>query len=136
MYLSTRIYRSVSILFIRSNLFRFLTIGILNTLFGYAAYALFLFLGFSYYVALLLATIAGLIFNYFNFRKFVFSGFRNWSSFYKYIITYFFIYASNVIGLRLLTQDFLLDPYVGQIICIPLSVLFSWILMNHWVFKR
>ncbi len=122
--------------FIQSKLFRFLTVGILNTLFGYAAYAVLLFAGFAYSVALLLATIVGVIFNYFNFGKFVFSGHRDWMAFCKFVAVYIVIYAVNAVGLRLLMQYFLLDPYVGQIICIPPSVLFSWLLMNYWVFKR
>ena len=53
---------------------RFLAIGAFNTLFGYAAYAVLLFAGLPYSVALLLVTIFSVVFNYFNFGKFVFSG--------------------------------------------------------------
>jgi len=114
---------------------RFLAVGVLNTLFGYVAYAVLLFFGFSYPVALLLATILGVIFNYFNFGKFVFSGHRDWLTFCKFVYVYVATYVINSTGLKVLTQEFLLNPYVGQFICIPPIVLLSWLLMNYWVFK-
>jgi putative flippase GtrA len=121
--------------FTRSKKIKFLTAGVLNTFFGYAAYAVLLFVGLSYTLALLLATIFGVIFNYFNFGKFVFSGHRDWLVFCRFVAVYVVTYAINMVGLQVLMQDFLLDPYVGQVICIPPSVLLSWFLMNYWVFK-
>jgi len=115
---------------------RFLAIGFLNTIFGYTTYAGLLFVGFNYSVALLLATIFGVIFNYYNFVKLVFSGNRDRQAFRNYIIVYSLIYAMNVGLLWVLTKYFLLDPYVAQPICIPLSVSLSWFLMNYWVFRR
>ena len=115
---------------------RFLLVGVLNTFFGYAAYAVFLFVGFPYPVALLLATICGIIFNYFNFGKFVFSSNHDWLAFSKFVTVYAAIYAINVVGLCVLMQYFLIDPYAGQLICVPPSVLLSWLLMNYWVFRR
>jgi len=129
------VYRSSLGEFTESKIIRFLTVGVLNTLFGYAAYAVFLFVGFPYSVALLIATIFGVIFNYFNFGKFVFSGYRDWLVFCRFVAVYVVTYAINMVGLQVLMQDFLLDPYVGQVICIPPSVLLSWFLMNYWVFK-
>ena len=129
-------YRSNSGEFTESKKIRFLAVGVLNTFFGYAAYSVLLFVGFPYPVALLLATIFGVIFNYFNFGKFVFSGHRDWLAFCKFVAVYAAIYVVNAVGLRVLMHDFLLNPYVGQVICVPPSVLLSWFLMNYWVFRR
>lgn len=115
---------------------RFIISGILNTLFGYAAYAVLLFVGFSYPIALLSATILGLVFNYFNFRKFVFFGYPDWLDFFKFAIVYVAIYAFNAFGLWILTEDFFLNPYIGQVIFILPSALLGWLLMNYWVFKK
>ena len=115
---------------------RFIFSGILNTLFGYSAYAVLLFFGFPYLVALLLATILGMIFNYFSFRKFVFSSRSDWLVFLNFFIVYITLYIFNVFGLWILTEDFFLNPYIGQIVCIPTSVLLSWLSMNYWVFKK
>jgi len=45
---------------------RFIGVGLLNTVVGYAIYGLFIFLKMPYLVALLMATIMGVIFNYFS----------------------------------------------------------------------
>ena len=115
---------------------KFITAGILNTIFGYAVYAGLLFVGTHYFIALFLATIAGVIFNYFSFGHIVFNRHRGWLVFFKFVIAYAVIYSLNAVGLSALISHFLMSPYVGQVICIPPSVLLSWLLMNYWVFKR
>ena len=115
---------------------KFITAGILNTIFGYAVYAGLLFVGTRYLIALLLATIAGVIFNYFSFGHIVFNGQRSWLVFLKFVIAYAVIYGLNAVGLSALISLFFVSTYVGQIICVFPSVLLSWLLMNDWVFKR
>ena len=122
--------------FIGSKIVKFLTVGVLNTLFGYATYAMFLYWGAPYLFALLLATIVSVIFNYLNFGKFVFYGRRNWIDFCKFVVVYAVIFGLNAAGLEVLTNDLLVNPYVGQVICIPPSALLGWLLMNYWVFKK
>ena len=122
--------------FIEPKIVKFITVGVLNTLFGYATYAMFLYWGVSYLVALLLATIVSVIFNYLNFGKFVFYGRHNLMDFCKFVVVYAVIFGLNAAGLEVLTNDFLVSPYVGQVICILPSALLSWLLMNYWVFIR
>ena len=111
--------------------------GIINTIVGYAIYAVLLFIKVPYKVALLLATIAGVIFNYFSFGRIVF---RNCSGgkvvFVKFISAYIFVYIANVALLKLLIDNFHVTPYLGQVICLPLSVFLSWLLLNYWVYKN
>jgi len=115
---------------------KFLSVGVLNTLFGYAVYAALLFLGVPYLTALFLATVVGVIFNYFSFGRMVFYEPGGWFVFGKFVLAYALVYIVNATLLSFLTKDFLFSPYLGQIICIPLSVLLSWLLMNHWVYKK
>lgn len=115
---------------------RFLSVGVLNTVFGYAIYAVLIFVNVPYLIALFAATAAGVIFNYFSFGRMVFHGHGGWFVFGKFVIAYAVIYGINAMLLKALTRDFLLSPYVGQIICIPLSVLLSWLLMTYWVYKK
>ena len=115
---------------------KFLGVGVLNTVFGYAFYAMLIFVNVPYLIALLAATVVGVIFNYFSFGRIVFHGYGGWFVFGKFVIAYAVIYGANAALLRALTIDFLLSPYVGQIICIPLSVLLSWLLMTYWVYKK
>ena len=115
---------------------KFLGAGVLNTVFGYSVYAVLLFIKVPYLVALFVATIAGVVFNYFSFGRMVFDGHGGWFVFGKFVIAYALIYGVNAVLLKTLTSDFLLSPYVGQLICIPLSILLSWVLMNYWVYKK
>ena len=115
---------------------KFLSAGVLNTVFGYSVYAVLLFIKTPYLLALFVVTVAGIIFNYFSFGRLVFNGHGGWFVFGKFVIAYALIYGVNAAVLRVFTIDFLLSPYLGQVICIPISVLLSWLLMNYWVYKN
>lgn len=115
---------------------KFLSAGIANTLFSYSVYAILLFIKVPFLVALLISTIVGVIFNYINFSLLVFNVNRNWLVFGKFVVSYALIYVVNAAFLRFLTVNLLLNPYFGQAICLPISVLLSWLLMNHWVYKN
>jgi len=115
---------------------RFLATGLLNTLFGYAIYAALLWAGLNPLLALLLGMLAGCIFNYFSYAGLVFDGHRNNAVFARFGVAYGLIYAANASALYLLTQRWGWNPYLAQALCIPLSVVLSWMLMNHWVYKK
>lgn len=115
---------------------RFLAAGIVNTLFGYGVYFVLLFLKFPYQIALLVATILGIVFNYFSFGFAVFDGKNSKLIFFKFAVSYVAIYFSNAFLLGYLTESLSMDPYFSQIICLPISVIMSWLLMNFWVYKN
>ena len=56
----------------------FLSAGVLNTGFGYSVYAVLLFIKTPYLLALFVATVVGIIFNYFSFGQLVFHGHVGW----------------------------------------------------------
>lgn len=114
----------------------FLAVGLLNTFFGYAIYAVLVFINMPYLTALFIATLAGITFNYFSFGRMVFKAHGGWLVFGKFVVAYAVVYAINAILLSVLTQGFYLNPYIGQVICIPPGVLISWLLMNYWVYKK
>lgn len=122
--------------FFNPKIVKFLGTGLLNTIFGYSIYAALIFFEIPYLAALFAATIAGVIFNFFSFGRLVFNGENGWSVFGKFVIAYFLIYLVNSILLEVLVQSILLNPYIGQIVCIPISVLLSWFLMSKWVYKN
>jgi len=117
-------------------LLRFVGTGVLNTVFGYVVYAVLLLLGLPYLTALLFATILGVIFNYFSFGRMVFDGHMNGQVFGKFLLAYALIYVVNAGLLHIFTDCWALGPYLGQVCCIPFSVLLGWMLMNHWVYKK
>jgi putative flippase GtrA len=122
--------------FVDPKIIKFLGAGVLNTAFGYSVYAVLLFVNVPYLVALFVATVSGIVFNYMSFGRIAFDGQGGWYIFGKFVIAYALIYVANAVVLIVLMSDFLLNPYLGQIICIPIGVLLSWFLMNYWVYNN
>jgi putative flippase GtrA len=115
---------------------RFFFTGLVNTVFGYIVFSLFLFGGASYSFSLLIATILGIVFNYFSFGYIVYNKTISWLGFIKIIISYVITYSLNVVGLFILNNYFFVNLYIGQIIYTPLNVLLSSLLINFWVYKN
>ena len=115
---------------------RFIVVGLLNTIVGYGIYGFLIFLDTPYLLALLIATILGVIFNYFSIGRLVFKSRGGSFLFVKFIASYVLVYSINAIALGVLVNHFHLNQYLGQLACIPLSVCISWFLMNYWVFKK
>ena len=121
---------------INTRMLKFLGTGLLNTIFGYAIYALLVFVNVPALFALLTATVVGVVFNYFSFGRLVFRGHSGRLVFARFVMAYVVIYAANALLLNALTNEISLNAYVAQAICVPPSVLLSWLLMNHWVYKK
>lgn len=115
---------------------RFIGVGLLNTVVGYAIYGILILLKAPYLAALLMATIAGVIFNYFSIGRLVFKSRGGLIVFGKFIAAYGAVYGINATALDVLIKHFQFNPYIGQALCVPLSVIISWLLMNYWVYKN
>ena len=115
---------------------KFLSAGVLNTVFGYTVYAILIYVGVPYLTALFISTITGIIFNFFSFGRLVFSGHSGWLFFVRFLIAYGIIYTANAVLLRALTSELFINAYAAQSICVPPSVILSWLLMNNWVYKK
>jgi putative flippase GtrA len=121
---------------VNSRIIKFLSVGLLNTIFGYAVFAILIFFKVHYLAALFVATVAGVVFNYFTFGRLVFYKSGSSFTFVKFAIAYTAVYITNAALLGALTRDFLFSYYFGQMICIPPSVFLSWLLLNYWVYKE
>jgi len=115
---------------------RFIAVGLLNTVVGYAIYGILILLNVPYLAALLVSTIAGVIFNYFSIGRLVFKSRGGRVVFVKFIAAYGVVYCINAVALEILIKHFQFNPYIGQALCVPLSVIISWLLMNYWVYKK
>jgi len=115
---------------------RFIGVGLLNTAVGYGIYAILILLTVPYLAALLMATVMGVIFNYFSIGRLVFKSRGGRIVFVKFIAAYGVVYAINAASLDVLIKHFQFNPYIGQALCVPLSVIISWLLMNNWVYKK
>lgn len=113
---------------------RFLFVGGINTLFGYGVFSLMIYLGFHYTISALLATVAGIIFNFHTVGSIVFKD-RRYSLFARFILVYFTGYGLNVFGIYFLMKYFNNEYVSAAIIVMPLAVI-MFCLNRFFVFKR
>jgi putative flippase GtrA len=122
--------------FFSQTIAKFLGVGVLNTVVGYAIYAILVLVNVPYLAALLMATVAGVTFNYFSIGRLVFKSRGGLAIFGKFIAAYGVVYFVNAAGLEVAIKHFQSGPYIGQALCVPPSVILSWLLMNYWVYKN
>ncbi len=115
---------------------KFIGVGLINTVVGYAIYVTLIIFNVPYLAALLTATVAGVTFNYFSIGRLVFKSRGGLGIFGKFVAAYGAVYLVNAVGLEVSIKYFQLGPFLGQALCIPPSVMLSWLLMNYWVYKQ
>ena len=115
---------------------RFIIAGVLNTLFGAVIGFLFLyFLPFHYSLSVFLATLIGIIFNYYNNSKFVF---KNELSLFKislFFLTYGILYLFNIIFMALIMSYFLMESYEAFLFVIPIMALITYYIQKKFIFS-
>jgi len=113
--------------------FRFIIVGIINTIFGYSLFALLIYLKFHYSIAVLISTIIGVLFNFKTTGRIVFKNDKNHLLF-KFILVYVFTYFLNIGLIKLLTYTKLSMYLIGAICIVPMSVI-SFLLNKVFVFR-
>jgi len=114
---------------------KFLYVGVLNTAFGYAAFAFFVFFGFNYIFAPLFSTVAGVLFNFKTIGCLVF-GNKNNRLIFKFFGVYAIVYLCNVLALKAFAMAGLTNMYIsGIILVIPLALI-GYGLNKKFVFQR
>ncbi len=104
---------------------RFLLVGVINTIFGYSIFLLFLTLGCHYSIAILLTTVFGVLFNFKTIGKLVFNNHNNLLIF-KFILVYAVLYILNVSFLGL-CKAHAMDVRIGEAIgVVPFALLSYW----------
>ena len=112
---------------------RFILIGILNTAFGYSLYALLIFLGLRFDLAILISTVLGVFFNFKTTGILVFNNRRN-NLIFRYFGIYAIIYLINVILIWLMLKS-AINSYLAQAFVTPVLVIFSYAMQRDFVFK-
>lgn len=128
-------YKTIKTLF-NYGFIKYIGVGVINTVFGYGIYATLVFIKLPYLVALFLATIAGIVFNYFTFGRIVFNTKHGWFVFGKFLLSYSIVYVINSLLLSRLTGYYSFNAYSAQLLCIFPSIVISWLLMRFWVYKN
>lgn len=113
---------------------KFILVGILNTLFGYTVFALLLFAGLHYSLAVILATIAGVLFNFKTTGVLVFKNHNN-KLLLKFIVMYAFTSGISI-GLLHIAELNKLNLYFAGLITTGMMAVVSFIISKYWVFKE
>ena len=120
--------------FWRVRFLRFLVIGAINTVFGYAVFATFILMGIHYAVAALLGTILAIIFNFNTTGRLVFRSRDN-----RLIFKFFAVYGVNyVVGVGILKFFKMFGVHVlvtAAVGALPTAI-FSFALMRRFVFQQ
>jgi len=112
---------------------RFVAVGALNTIFGYSVFALFIWLGQDYEISVAIATIVGVVFNFFSMGKLVF-GVVDISRIIFFITVYAVIYSLNVAGLKV-AVSLSVNIYIANAIILPVLAVFSYLVNKYYVFR-
>jgi putative flippase GtrA len=112
---------------------RYYQAGIVNTLFGYGMFALFVKLGLNMYVAQICAHVLGVAFNYFSYSRHVFHDSE--ASKPRFIASYAFNYLLGLASLAAVSQV-IASPYVAGIVSIVFVSLVNFFVLKNLVFVR
>lgn len=113
----------------RAAFLRFLAVGVLNTAFGYAVYALGVLAGLPAQAALALQFVLGALWNYRLHARLVFAV-RGWGRLPAYVGAYLLIWALNALALRALLAAGL-GALAAQALILPATVALSWALIGR-----
>lgn len=116
------------------NFVKFLVVGIVNTGFGYALFALFYLLLGSHQLAITLATACGVVFNFHSTGRLVFRS-RRLSALLPFVAGYAAVWLVNILLLNELTA-LAISPLAGQVFALPLLVLLTYAINRYLVFGR
>ena len=120
---------------LKKQIIKFLIVGIINTIWGYSVYALFIYLGCDYKIASLVATILGVLFNFKTTGKLVFNSHDN-RLIFKFVAVYAILYFFGIGLLKLIKTFIIDDDYIAGLIGLGPGVTFSFVLNKCWVFKK
>lgn len=119
---------------LKQQIVKFIGVGIINTLFGYSLYTLFIYIGFDYKYAVFFSTLLGILFNFKTIGHFVFESHDN-SLILKFFSVYAVIYIINISlikGFSLFGMDYYLAGFLALFPC----AILSFILNKKFVFTQ
>ena len=120
---------------IKSVLFyKYLLIGGVNTVFGYSVFAFLLFFGIHYSLAVLVATILGILFNFKTYGRFVFNN-HSWNLLGRFVFVYTSIYLVNI-TLLLVFDLFVSNLYISGAMTTPVIAYLGYILNKRHVWIK
>lgn len=117
----------------RSQVARFILVGALNALFGFAVFSAFAMLGAANWLAVLGGNLAGLAFNFLTSGGLVFRQLA-WGNLPRFAICYTALMAINTLLLHLLEGPAGGKIHAQAVLTVPLAAI-SYFLLSRWVFR-
>lgn len=112
-------------------LWRYYQAGIVNTLFGYGLYAVFVRLGLNMFLAQFVAHVSGVVFNYFTYSRYAF---RDTSaSKWRFGLSYAINYLIGA-GLLLACHWLIPSPYLSMAVAVVFATAINYLILNRLVF--
>lgn len=118
---------------LNSQLLRFLLVGGVNTVVGYALFAAFVWAGLAYPLAIGLATVLGVAFNFQSTGRLVFGG-APLSQLGRFVAVYVVVYLINVGSVALLLRAGLSVYVANAMVILPLALI-AFVLQRRFVFS-
>lgn len=116
---------------------RFLLVGGYNTVFSYALYVLFVYMGLNAQLALFFSFLISSLNSYFTQKFYVFNTKGNYFKEYtKCLITWFGSYLLNAVILACLMKFLNLNPYLAEFVALVLITIYSYIVLKYFAFKQ
>ena len=113
---------------------RFLLTGALNTVVGYLLYLGFLALGMGMALALLAATVLGMMFNFFSFGTLTFRRPPQARRLPRFVAVYAAIYLFNLALLWAVREALGVGPALGQLLCLLVVAPAAYLALKSKVF--
>lgn len=115
---------------------KYLLVGILNTIVGFGAIIIFMFIGILPEIANLLGYFIGIIFSYFLNKHFTFQSQNSHKKdFIRFAASMGAAYLINLAVFILAFRIFLIDKYISQIIASIFYTISGYVLSKYWAFK-
>lgn len=118
----------------RRRLLKFVVVGVLNTAFGYALFAVLFLVLQSHRVAAVLAFAGGILFNFFSTGRLVFES-RTFGALIPFIVGYLVILGLNLFLLEVLI-GLGVGALVAQAVSLPFLVMASYLINSRIVFRQ
>lgn len=119
---------------LQSRFIRFLLVGGLNTLFGYCLFAVLILLAVPYPLAVLLSTVAGILFNFRTYGTLVF-GTHDKRLLLRFFAVYAVCYGLNLLPLEWAERNGYSLLITGALIALPMALI-AYTLNRLFVFRR
>ena len=115
-------------------IYKYLIVGGVNTVFGYSIFAIFIFFGFHYSLAVLIATILGVLFNFQSYGRLVFQDY-SWNLLSRFVFVYTIIYFANI-TLLLIFDLLVSNLYISGAMTTPVIAYLGYILNRRYVWIK